>query len=232
MDISGNWILSGSDVDEQNEIQRVGKEVKLGLGRQLDPPGEDASYLYFPTDGLISQLVLLESGQAGEVAVIGHEGMLGIHQLLGPTFAAPLYSNVQGEGRAIRVPSAAGLDLFAAGGAFQRRVLQFTGALMLQFAQTAVCNRHHNIEQHFARWILLILDRLGDQGEPIVMTQEMIANMLGVRREGVNATARKFQSMGLIEYRRGTINVIDRNALADHCCECYDIISKNYSQLL
>lgn len=232
MDVQGNWILAGLSQNELNEYSSAWREVPLQLGRRLDEAWQDEHHIYFPLSGIISQLVTLESGQTGEVAVIGREGVLGIPRLLSASFNSPLYADVQAGGSAIQINVCDAQKLFSSAGQFQQRVLQFAAALMMQFAHTAVCYRHHSVEQHFARWILLSLDRLEPPANEIVMTQEMIANMLGVRREGVNATARKFQSLGIMSYHRGRITVLDRASLTHYCCECYHNISSAYRNLL
>ena len=203
--------------------------VQFPLGASLYESGEHLSHVYFPVRGIVSLLYVTQNGDSAELAVIGSEGMVGVSLFMGGE-TTPNRAVVQAACDAYELPARELKEKFAEGGAFQLLMLKFTQALITQVSQTAVCNLHHTIEQQLCRWLLLSLDRL--PGNAIQMTQELIANMLGVRRQGVTAAARKLESSGIIEYSRGLITVRDRGALEERCCECYAVVKKETDRLL
>ena len=203
--------------------------VPLELGGVIYESDGEQAHVYFPTSGIVSLLKVMNDGAAAEIAVVGNEGMVGISLFMGGE-TTPSRAVVQSVGRAYRLDAAQIKIEFARGGALQRLLLRYTQALITQMTQTAVCNRHHSVDQQLCRWLLLSLDRL--PGDELVMTQELIANMLGVRREGVTEAAGKLQAEGLIRYSRGRIKVLDRKQLEAHVCECYGVVKKEYDRLL
>jgi CRP-like cAMP-binding protein len=203
--------------------------VKLPLGEVLYEPGNTLSHIYFPTTVIVSLLYVMENGASAEIAVAGNEGLIGISLFMGGE-STPSRAVVQSAGRAFRMKAQILKDEFARNGPVLHLLLRYTQALITQMAQTAVCNRHHSVDQQLCRWLLLSLDRL--QGEEIVMTQELIANMLGVRREGVTEAALKLQKAGIISYSRGRISVLDRAGLEKLSCECYAVVKREYDRLL
>ena len=203
--------------------------VQFPLGASLYESGEHLSHVYFPVRGIVSLLYVTQNGDSAELAVIGSEGMVGVSLFMGGE-TTPNRAVVQAACDAYELPARELKEKFAEGGMFQLLMLKFTQALITQVSQTAVCNLHHTIEQQLCRWLLLSLDRL--PGNAIQMTQELIANMLGVRRQGVTAAARKLESSGIIEYSRGLITVRDRGALEERCCECYAVVKKETDRLL
>jgi CRP-like cAMP-binding protein len=205
------------------------ERVALPLGMAVYESGGKQRYVYFPTSGIVSLLYVLADGSSAEIAVTGSEGLVGISLFMGGE-TTPSRAVVQSAGHAYRLNAAALKSAFERGGALQHLLLRFTQALITQMTQTAVCNRHHSVDQQLCRWLLLSLDRL--PASDLVMTQELIANMLGVRREGVTEAARKLQVEGLIEYRRGRIKVLDRAGLEERVCECYAVVKKEYERLL
>jgi len=186
-------------------------------------------YLYFPTTSIVSLLYVMEAGASAEIAVTGNEGLVGISLLMGGE-STPSRAVVQSAGHAYRLKANASKNEFARGGELQHIALRFTQALITQMAQTAVCNRHHSIDQQLCRWLLLSLDRLPDN--VLTMTHELISNMLGVRREGVTEAAGKLQAAGLIRYSRGRVTVLARSKLEKRVCECYAVVKKEYDRLL
>ncbi|MDO9403653.1 MAG: Crp/Fnr family transcriptional regulator [Polaromonas sp.] len=200
----------------------------LPLGRVLYEPGKTMSHVYFPTTAIVSLLYVMEDGASAEIAVVGNEGVVGISLFMGGG-STPSRAVVQSAGHGYRLPSDAIKDEFTRAPVLHL-LLRYTQALITQMAQTAVCNRHHSLDQQLCRWLLLSLDRL--QGDELVMTQELISNMLGVRREGVTEGALKLQKAGLIRYARGRITVLDRPGLEKRSCECYDVVKKEYDRLL
>jgi hypothetical protein len=186
-------------------------------------------YLYFPTTSIVSLLYVMESGASAEIAITGNEGLVGISLFMGGE-STPSRAVVQGAGNGYRLKASVLKMEFALGGILQHLALRYTQALITQMAQTAVCNRHHALDQQLCRWLLLSLDRT--QGNELLMTQELIANMLGVRREGVTEAAGKLQADGLIEYSRGHIKVLDRPRLEERVCECYAVVKKEFDRLL
>jgi CRP-like cAMP-binding protein len=203
--------------------------VSLPLGEVLYESGRTLSHVYFPTSAIISLLYVMENGASAEIAVVGHEGVVGISLFMGGE-STPSRAVVQSAGEGFRLKASAVKDEFGRAGPVMHLLLRYTQALITQMAQTAVCNRHHSLDQQLCRWLLLSLDRL--QGNELVMTQELIANMLGVRREGVTESALKLQGDGLIRYSRGHITVLDRIGLERRTCECYAVVKKEYDRLL
>ena len=205
------------------------EHVELALGKVLYESGTQMTHVVFPTTAIVSLLYVMESGDSAEIAVVGNEGLVGISLFMGGG-STPSRAVVQSAGMGYRLRAAAIKEEFNRAGPAQHLMLRYTQALITQMAQTAACNRHHSLDQQLCRWLLLSLDRL--QGNDLVMTQELIANMLGVRREGVTAGALKLQEAGVIRYARGHIHVIDRAALEARTCECYGVVKKEYERLL
>ena len=203
--------------------------VAMPLGWAMYESGGHMSYLYFPTTSLVSLLYVMEDGASAEIAIIGNCGLVGISLFMGGE-TTPSRAVVQSAGHGYRLKASVLKREFALGGNFQHLALRFTQALITQMAQTAVCNRYHALDQQLCRWLLLSLDRL--PGDELVMTQELIANMLGVRREGVTEAAGKLQADGLIQYSRGHIKVLDRSKLEKRVCECYSVVKKEFDRLL
>jgi CRP-like cAMP-binding protein len=203
--------------------------VSMPLGSVIYESGGRLNYLYFPTTSIVSLLYVMESGASAEIAVTGNEGLVGISLFMGGE-STPSRAVVQSAGEGYRLQAGILKKEFALGGRLQYLALRYTQALITQMAQTAVCNRHHALEQQLCRWLLLSLDRLA--GNELHMTQELIANMLGVRREGVTEAAGKLQAEGMIHYSRGRITVLDRAKLERRACECYAVVKKEYDRLL
>ena len=203
--------------------------VALPLGAVIYESGGEQGHVYFPTSGIVSLLKVMNDGAAAEIAVVGNEGMVGIALFMGGETTSSR-AVVQSAGMACRLDAARLKVEFARGGALQRLLLRYTQALITQMTQTAVCNRHHLLEQQLCRWLLLSLDRL--PSSELVMTQQLIANMLGVRREGVADAAGRLQADGLISYRRGRITVLDRAKLEERVCECYAVVRRESDRLL
>jgi CRP-like cAMP-binding protein len=203
--------------------------VQMPLGEVLYESGATLSHVYFPTTAIVSLLYVMEDGASAEIAVVGNEGIVGISLFMGGG-STPSRAVVQSAGTGLRLKARVLTDEFNRAGPVLHLLLRYTQALITQMAQTAVCNRHHSLDQQLCRWLLLSLDRL--QGDELVMTQELIANMLGVRREGVTESALKLQSAGLIRYARGHITVLDRAGLEARSCECYAVVKKEYDRLL
>jgi CRP-like cAMP-binding protein len=203
--------------------------VQMPLGEVLYESGVTLSHVYFPTTAIVSLLYVMEDGASAEIAVVGNEGIVGISLFMGGG-STPSRAVVQSAGLGLRLKARVLKDEFNRAGPVLHLLLRYTQALITQMAQTAVCNRHHSLDQQLCRWLLLSLDRL--QGDELVMTQELIANMLGVRREGVTESALKLQTAGLIRYARGHITVVDRAGLELRTCECYAVVKKEYDRLL
>jgi CRP-like cAMP-binding protein len=201
----------------------------LPLGAALYEAGSRLRQLYFPTNGIISLLQVMADGASAEIAVVGNEGVVGIAMFMGGE-TTPSRAVVQSAARGYAMAAETLKTEFGRGGILQHLLLRYTQALITQMSQTAVCNRHHSGEQQLCRWLLMSIDRLG-KGEELVMTQELIANMLGVRREGVTAAASKLQEAGLIRYARGRIKVLDRPKLEKRVCECYAVVKSEYDRL-
>ncbi|MEO6362449.1 MAG: Crp/Fnr family transcriptional regulator [Caldimonas sp.] len=202
--------------------------VDLPLGKVLYESGGTISHVYFPTTAIVSLLYVMENGSSAEIAVVGQEGIVGISLFMGGE-STPSRGVVQSAGRGFRLEASVIKDEFNRAPVLHL-LLRYTQALITQMAQTAVCNRHHSLDQQLCRWLLLSLDRL--QGSELVMTQELIANMLGVRREGVTEAALKLQEAGLIRYARGRISVLDRPCIEERTCECYAVVKTEYDRLL
>lgn len=203
--------------------------VPLPLGLAVYESGRGQGYVYFPTNSIVSMLYVMEDGSSAEIAVVGNDGLVGIALFMGGETTSSR-AVVQSAGYGYRLKAAALKKEFERGGELQHLLLRYTQALITQMAQTAVCNRHHSLEQQLCRWLLLSLDRL--PSNELRMTQELIANMLGVRREGVTEAAGKLQKDGLITYSRGHITVIDRPALEKRVCECYAVVKNEMDRLL
>ncbi|OQW87728.1 MAG: Crp/Fnr family transcriptional regulator [Rhodoferax ferrireducens] len=203
--------------------------VPLPLGQMLFEPGSQMRHAYFPTTSIVSLHYVTESGASAETAGVGNEGVVGVSLFMGGDTTSSS-AVVQTAGQAWRLDRHTLKDEFNRGGALQRLLLRYTQALMTQMAQTAVCNRHHSVEQQLCRWLLLTLDRLPDR--ELVMTQELVASMLGVRRESVTDAAGRLQQAGYIRYRRGHIGVLDRAGLERSVCECYGVVKKELDRLL
>ena len=203
--------------------------VQMPLGEVLYESGSTLTHVYFPTTAIVSLLYVMENGASAEIAVVGNEGIVGISLFMGGG-STPSRAVVQSAGQGYRLDAQAMKDEFDRAGPVLHLLLRYTQALITQMAQTAVCNRHHSLDQQLCRWLLLSLDRL--PGNELVMTQELIANMLGVRREGVTEAALKLQKAELIRYSRGRITVLDRGGLEQRTCECYAVVKKEYDRLL
>ena len=201
----------------------------MPLGTVLYESGGAQSHVYFPTTAIVSLLYVMESGASAEIAVVGNEGVVGISLFMGGE-STPSRAVVQSAGNGFRMKALTIKEEFNRSGPVMHLLLRYTQALITQMAQTAVCNRHHSLDQQLCRWLLLSMDRLA--GNELVMTQELIANMLGVRREGVTEGALKLQKAGLIRYTRGRITVLDRAGLESRTCECYAVVKKEYDRLL
>jgi CRP-like cAMP-binding protein len=205
------------------------EQVTMPLGQVLYEPGATLTHVYFPTNSIVSLLYVMANGASAEIAVVGNEGIVGISLFMGGE-STPSRAVVQSAGEGYRLRSHMMKEEFNRAGPVLHLLLRYTQALITQMSQTAVCNRHHSLDQQLCRWLLLSLDRLQDN--ELVMTQELIANMLGVRREGVTEAALKLQQEGLIRYARGRITVLDRPGLENRTCECYAVVKKEYDRLL
>lgn len=203
--------------------------VSLELGDVVCEAGSKLRYVYFPLDSIISLLYLMENGASAEIAVVGNDGMVGVALFMGGE-STTSRAVVQSAGVAYRLFGQRLKDEFNRHGALLHLLLRYSQVLLTQMAQTAVCNRHHSIEQQLCRWLLLSIDRLSD--DRVLMTQELIANMLGVRREGVTDAAGKLQRMGIINYSRGNIEVLNRKLLEQTCCECYSVVKQESERLM
>lgn len=224
-----NRLLRALPADDWQRLLPQLKPVDLPLGRVLYESGGPSSHVYFPTTAIVSLLYVLADGASAEIAVVGFEGMVGISLFMGGD-TTPSRAVVQSKGSALSLPGRVLKQEFDRGGPLMHLLLRYTQALITQMTQTAVCNRHHSLEQQLCRWLLLCLDRL--QGNEIAMTQELIANMLGVRRGGVTEAAGRLQRAALINYNRGHITVLDRSGLEAHVCECYDVVKRETERLL
>ena len=203
--------------------------VEMPLGQVLYESGVMLSHVYFPTTAIVSLLYVLENGASAEIAVVGNEGIVGISLFMGGE-STPSRAVVQSAGSGFRLKAQVMKDEFQRAGPVMHVLLRYTQALITQIAQTAVCNRHHSLDQQLCRWLLLSLDRI--QSTELAMTQDLIANMLGVRREGVTVAALSLQAAGLIRYARGHITVLDRDGIEKRSCECYAVVKKEYDRLL
>jgi CRP-like cAMP-binding protein len=201
----------------------------MPLGEVLYESGGQLHHVYFPTTAIISLHYVMEDGSSAEIAGVGNEGILGISLFMGGN-TTPSRAVIQTAGHGYRLKAQFMMEEFNRAGVMLRLLLRYTQALITQMSQTAVCNRHHSLEQQLCRWLLLTLDRL--PSNELVMTQELVASMLGVRREGVTEAAGKLQHAGIISYRRGHITVLDRSGLETHTCECYKVVKKEFDRLL
>ena len=224
-----NHLLGALPAEEWDRLRPKMELRPMPLGHVLYESGDTMRHVYFPTTSIISLLYVMEDGSSAEIAIVGNEGIVGISLFMGGE-TTPSRAIVQSAGHAYRVAGQNLKDEFFRAGPVQHLLLRYTQALITQMAQTAVCNRHHTVEQQLCRWLLMSLDRL--PSNELTMTQELIANMLGVRREGVTEAAGKLQARGLIRYSRGHITVLDRPGLETQVCECYSVVKKEYDRLL
>lgn len=229
LDPRRNQLLAALPDAEWQRWQPQLEWVAMPLGEVMYESGRTLSHVYFPTTAIISLLYVMEDGASAEIAVVGHEGVVGISLFMGGE-STPSRAVVQSAGQGWRLKAGTVKEEFSRSGPVMHLLLRYTQALITQMAQTAVCNRHHALDQQLCRWLLLSLDRL--EGNQLVMTQELIANMLGVRREGVTEAALRLQQLGLIRYARGRITVLDRPGLEARTCECYAVVKKEYDRLL
>jgi CRP-like cAMP-binding protein len=224
-----NFLLDALPEDDFDRIAPHLELVRMSLGDVLYESGGDLRHVYFPTTSIVSLLYVLENGGSAEIAIVGNEGILGVSIFMGGN-STPSRAVVQSAGHGFRLKARLLKDEFGRFGPTMQLLLRYTQALLTQMGQTAVCNRHHSVDQQLCRWLLLSLDRLASN--ELAMTQELIANMLGVRREGVTEAAGKLQDAGLIRYRRGKITVTDRPGLEARCCECYQVVKSEFERLL
>lgn len=224
-----NHLLAALSSDVQDRIFPYLELIPLPLGKVLYESGDALRHVYFPTDSIVSLLYVMENGASAEISVVGNEGLIGVALFMGGE-STPSRAIVQSAGSAYRLLGQRLKDEFNRHGELLQLMLRYTQSLITQMAQTAVCNRHHTIDQQLCRWLLLSLDRL--PSNRLVMTQELIANMLGVRREGVTHAAGKLEREGVIRYTRGNITVLDRRKLEELSCECYAVVKKETDRLL
>jgi CRP-like cAMP-binding protein len=224
-----NHLLAALPDPESERLYPHLELVPLPLGEVLYESGDQLQHVYFPTGSIVSLLYVMADGASAEIAVVGNEGIIGIALFMGGE-TMPNRAVVQSAGHAYRLKGQVLKEEFNRAGELQHLLLRYTQALLTQMSQTAVCNRHHSVDQQLCRWLLLSLDRL--PSNELTMTQELIANMLGVRREGVTEAAGKLQSAGLIHYSRGRITVIDRPRLERRACECYQVVKTEFDRLL
>jgi CRP-like cAMP-binding protein len=223
-----NQILNALPITERERVFPHLQLIDLPLGKVLYESGGVLRHVYFPTNAIVSLLYMMENGSSAEIAVVGNEGAVGVALFMGGETTTNR-AIVQSAGSAYRLSGTRIKREFGRHGTLLHILLRYTQALFTQMAQTAVCNRHHSVDQQLARWLLLSLDRL--ESNQLTMTQQLIANMLGVRREGVTEAARKLQKLGAISYRRGTITVLDRPLLERNCCECYAVVRQESDRL-
>jgi CRP-like cAMP-binding protein len=224
-----NHLLRAMPVAESERLIPHLEFVAMPLGGVLYESGSQLRHVYFPTTSIVSLLYVMADGASAEIAVVGNEGMVGVALFMGGE-TTPSRAVVQSAGHAYRLKGQLLKEEFNRAAGMQHLLLRYTQALLTQMAQTAVCNRHHSVDQQLCRWLLLSLDRL--PSNKLTMTQELIANMLGVRREGVTEAAGKLQVSGLIRYSRGQITVLDRPRLESQCCECYQVVKTEFDRLL
>ncbi len=228
-DPQNNHLLAALPEAECRAWMALLEPVEMALGQVLYEPGVPLEYVYFPTSAIVSLLYVMENGASAEIAMVGNEGIVGISLFMGGD-STPSRAVVQSAGQGYRLLAQVMKDEFNRAGPVLHLLLRYTQALITQMSQIAVCNRHHSVDQQLCRWLLQSLDRL--QNNELVMTQELIANMLGVRREGVTESAVKLQQAGFIRYARGHISVLDRKGLERRTCECYAVVKKEYERLL
>jgi CRP-like cAMP-binding protein len=224
-----NYLLAALPDSEWGRWQPLLEKVEMPLGQVLYEPGTTLTHVYFPTTSIVSLLYVMENGASAEIAVVGNEGLVGVSLFMGGE-STPSRAVVQSAGHGLRLKAQLMKDEFNRAGPVLHLLLRYTQALITQMSQTAACNRHHTLDQQLCRWLLLSLDRL--HANELAMTQELIANMLGVRREGVTEAALKLQQAGLISYARGHITVLDRAGLEKRTCECYAVVKREYDRLL
>ncbi len=224
-----NHLLAALPAEDLERVRSELKLVPLALGEVLYESGTRQRRVYFPSTAIVSLLYMMADGASAEIAVVGNEGIIGVSLFMGGETTTSR-AVVQSAGHAYQLSSKILKEEFTRGGVMQHLLLRYTQALLTQMAQTAVCNRHHSLDQQLCRWLLLSLDRLS--GNELIMTQELIANMLGVRREGVTEAAGNLQDAGLIKYSRGHITVLDRPGLEMRTCECYAVVKKEFDRLL
>ena len=224
-----NHLLAGISKEELGRLLPNLRPVSLPLGEVLYESGELLDYVYFPTTAIISLLYIMENGSSAEIGVVGNDGMVGIAIFMGGN-TTPNRALVQSAGKALKMKAGLMKDEFTRGGRFHNICLRYTQALITQISQTAVCNRLHSVDQQLCRWLLLSHDRL--PSNRIVMTQDLIANMLGVRREGITHAARRLQKDGYIRYVRGDMTILNRKGLEASVCECYQVVRTEYDRLL
>jgi CRP-like cAMP-binding protein len=224
-----NKLLASLPEPEWRRWQPHLEWVDMSLGSVVYEPGDTLEYVYFPATAIVSLLYVMQNGSSAEIAVVGNEGIVGVALFMGGQSTSSR-AVVQSAGRSIRLKSAIMKEEFDRAGPVLHLFLRYTQALLTQMSQTAVCNRHHSLDQQLCRWLLLSLDRL--KGTELRMTQDLIAKMLGVRREGVTESALKLQKDGIIRYARGRITVLDRDALEKRTCECYGVVKLEYDRLL
>ena len=223
-----NHLLAGVSSDELTRLLPNLQPVSLLLGQVLYESGEKMDYVYFPSTAIVSLLYIMENGSTAEIGVVGNDGMVGIAIFMGGN-TTPNRAVVQSAGIAFKMKSAMMKDEFTRGGRFHNLCLRYTQALITQISQTAVCNRLHSVDQQLCRWLLLSHDRL--PSNRLVMTQDLIANMLGVRREGITHAAKRLQKVGYIKYVRGDMTILDRKGLEAEVCECYQVVRSEYDRL-
>ena len=224
-----NHLLAALPAVEFDRINHHLQLVSLKLGQVLHETGDKMNYVYFPTTAIMSLLYIMENGSTAEIGVVGNDGILGIELFMGGETTTNR-AIIQSAGEAFKMDAKSLKAEFTLGGAFQKLLLRYTQALITQISQTAVCNRLHSVDQQLCRWLLLSHDRL--DSDKLVMTHDLISNMLGVRREGVTLAAQKLAGRGLIKNIRGTITVLDRQGLEEAVCECYEVVNTEYNRLL
>jgi CRP-like cAMP-binding protein len=224
-----NFLLAALPDPEWQRWRALLEKVGMPLGQVLYESGATLTHVYFPTTAIVSLLYVMENGASAEIAVVGKEGLVGVSPFMGGE-STPSRAVVQSAGHGYRLRAQSMKDEFNRAGPVLHLLLRYTQALITQMAQTAACNRHHTLDQQLCRWLLLSLDRL--RTNELAMTQELIANMLGVRREGVTEAASRLQQAGLISYSRGRITVLNRAGLQKRSCECYAVVKQEYDRLL
>jgi CRP-like cAMP-binding protein len=224
-----NWLLTAMADAEWERIAAHLQPVDMTLGDVLYAPGHEPSHVYFPATAIVSLLYVMENGASAEIAVVGNEGLVGISLFMGGQSTSS-QAVVQASGTGFRLPATVLMQEFNRGGAVLHLLLRYTQALITQMAQTSACNRHHALDQQLCRWLLLTLDRL--HSSELVMTQDLLSTILGVRRASISDAAGRLQKAGVIRYERGHITVLDRSALEHRSCECYSVVKKEYDRLL
>lgn len=228
-DPAANRLLAALPREDYERLLPQLHEVRFTLGEVVYEFGGQLDYVYFPTDSIVSLLYTMENGASAEMGLTGNDGVVGIALFMGGG-TMPNRAVVQSAGGAVRMTAKVLQDEFARGGKFQHMLLRYTQALITQISQTAVCNRLHSVEQQLCRWLLLSHDRI--RSDELIMTQELIADMLGVRREGVTVAAGRLQDLGAISYVRGRITILDRDKLEETVCECYQVVKDEFQRLL